>query len=308
MAANSYRDAHVGIRARLADLEGRIRDRESEVTPAFWDSLDDKVREEMRSEREAIELVDPGATLEELARAEQLLSAYLDDLERLIARLPAIEEQWHELPDDVDDPPARRDPWPLGLPTTEEWNAMERKLVATVRDRDRHATVTKDGARTCIARFRDKDCPFALRATAYTNGNGQIAEVGMTLVTSVPRAMPRLLVRHETLVLSVGKVLGLKHEIEVGEPSFDGLFLIEGAPEAVTRLLVPPVRMQLMVLSRFDIPTLEIDPPRRLASIRWRFEPQPKALDAAVRVLAAMRENTPDLKFRSEVDVSEGDR
>lgn len=306
MAANSYRDAHVGIRARLADLEVRIRDRESEVTPAFWDSLDDKVREEMRSEREAIELVDPGATLEELARAEQLLSAYLDDLERLIARLPAIEEQWHELPDDVDDPPARRDPWPLGLPTTEEWNAMERKLLATVRDRDRDAVVIKDGARTCIARFRDKSCPFALRATAYTNGNGQIAEVGMTLVTSVPRAMPRLLVRHETLVLSVGKVLGLKHEIEVGEPSFDGLFLIEGAPEAVTRLLVPPVRMQLMVLSRFDIPTLEIDPPRRLASIRWRFEPQPKALDAAVRVLAAMRENTPDLRFRSEV--SEDDR
>lgn len=308
MAANSYRDAHVGIRARLADLEGRIRDRESEVTPAFWDSLDDKVREEMHAEREAIELVDPGATLEELARAEQLLSAYLDDLERLIARLPAIEEQWHELPDDVDDPPARRDPWPLGLPTTEEWNAMERKLLTTVRDRDREAIVIKDGARTCIARFRDKGCPFALRATAYTNGNGQIAEVGMTLVTSVPRAMPRLLVRHETLVLSVGKVLGLKHEIEVGEPSFDGLFLIEGAPEAVTRLLVPPVRMQLMVLSRFDIPTLEIDPPRRLASIRWRFEPQPKALDAAVRVLAAMRENTPDLKFRSEVEVSEDGR
>ena len=179
---------------------------------------------------------------------------------------------------------------------------MERKLVATVRDRDRHATVIKDGARTCIARFRDKDAPFALRATAYTNGNGQIAEVGMTLVTSVPRAMPRLLVRHETLVLSVGKVLGLKHEIEVGEPSFDGLFLIEGAPEAVTRLLVPPVRMQLMALSRFDIPTLEIDPPRRLASIRWRFEPQPRALDAAVRVLAAMRETTPDLRFLSEDD------
>ena len=299
---NSYRDAHVGIRARLADLEVRIRERESEVTPAFWDSLDDKVREEMRSQREAIELVDPGATLEELARAEQLLSAYLDDLERLIARLPAIEEQWHELPHDVDDPPARRDPWPLGLPTAEEWNAMERKLVATVRDRDRHATVIKDGARTCIARFRDKDAPFALRATAYTNGNGQIAEVGMTLVTSVPRAMPRLLVRHETLVLSGGKVLGLKHEIEVGEPSFDGLFLIEGAPEAVTRLLVPPVRMQLMALSRFDIPTLEIDPPRRLASIRWRFEPQPRALDAAVRVLGAMRETTPDLRFLSEDD------
>src|SRR5205085_12574920 len=107
-----------------------------------------------------------------------------DDLERLIARLPTIEEEWHQVPDDVDDPPARRDPWPLGLPTEDEWNAMERKLLVTVRDRDRHATVVKDGARTCIARFRDKGSPFALRATAYTNGNGQVAEVGMCPVTS----------------------------------------------------------------------------------------------------------------------------
>jgi hypothetical protein len=124
----------------------------------------------------------------------------------------------------------------------------------------------------------------------------------MWLVTSVPRAMPRLLVRHENLVMSLGKVLGLKHEIEVGEPSFDGLFLIEGVAEAVHRLLVPSVRMQLLVLSRFDIPTLEIDPPRRVASIRWRFEPQAKALDAAVRVLAAIRETTPDLRFRNDAE------
>lgn len=300
MAANSYRDPHVGIRARLAELEARIREREAEVTTAFWESLDDAVRENMLAERDAIELVDGNATLEELARAEQLLAAYLDDLERFIARLPAIEEEWHAMPDEVADPPARRDPWPLGLPTAAEWNAMERKLLSIVRERDRDATVVKDGARTCIARFHDKGCPFALRATAYSNGNGQVAEVAMWLVTSVPRAMPRLLVRHETLVMSVGKVLGLKHEIEVGEPSFDGLFLIEGPPEAVARLLVPSLRMQLLVLSRFDIPTLEIDPPRRVASIRWRFEPQAKALDAAVRVLASIRETPPELRFRND--------
>ncbi|MBS2013150.1 MAG: hypothetical protein JST00_09700 [Deltaproteobacteria bacterium] len=300
MAANSYRDAQVGIRARLADLEARIREREAEVTTAFWENLDDELRERMLSEREAVELVHARATFEELARAEQLLAAYLDELERLIAALPAMEEEWHELPDEVADPPARRDPWPLGLPTREEWLTMERRFLATVRERDRNATVVKDGARTCIARFRDKDCPFALRATAYSDTSGQVDEVGMCLVTSVPRAMPRLLVRHETLVLSVGKALGLKHELEVGEPSFDGLFLIEGSPEAVTRLLVPAVRAQLLVLSRFDVPTLEIDPPHRVASIRWRFEPQPKALDAAVRVLAAIRETTPDVRFRSE--------
>jgi hypothetical protein len=302
MAADLYRDAQVGIRARLAELEARIREREAEVTPAFWESLDDDVRERLLSEREGVELVEPASSFEDLARAEQLLAAYLDELERLIARLPVMEEEWHALPDDVEAPPARRDPWPLGGPSREEWATMLRAFTATVRDRDREAVVVKDGARTCVAKFREREAPFALRATAYTNGNGQIAEVAMVLVTSVPRAMPRLLVRHETLVLSVGKALGLKHEVEVGEPSFDGLFLIEGAQDVVARLLVPATRAQLLALSRFDVPTLEVDPPRRTASLRWRFEPAAKALDAAIRVLAAIRETPPDLRFRSDAE------
>ena len=36
-----------------------------------------------------------------------MLAAYLDELERLIATLPAIEAAWIELPDDVADPPSR---------------------------------------------------------------------------------------------------------------------------------------------------------------------------------------------------------
>jgi hypothetical protein len=295
MAADLYRDAHVGIRARLSDLEVRIRETEAELTDAFWTSLDPLVRERLGQMREAFELA-RAESFEELARAEQFLASYLEELAGLVASLPTVEEEWRALPEEAPDPPLDRESWLLGAPSASEAKELVRTFRAMVKERDRRAEVV-DGRHSCLARFRDRGAPFSLRATAQTNGNGQISEVSMVLVTSVPRAMPRLLVRHESLLQAFGKALGLKHEVEVGEPSFDGLFLIEGTKEAADRLLVPHVRSLLLTLSRFDIPTLEIDPPRRLAQICWRFEPAAKALDAAVRVLASIRETTAEVRF-----------
>ena len=89
------------------------------------------------------------------------------------------------------------------------------------------------------------------------------------------------------------------HGIEVGDPSFDGLFVIEGTKAAASLFLGPAVRAQLLVLAHFDVPTLHVHPTSRTASLEWRFEPAPKALDAAVRVLRAVRESKPRLQFRS---------
>jgi hypothetical protein len=300
MPADLYRDASLGIRARLGELESKIREREGEVTDAFWASLEPEVRDKLRAMRGALEVVQRDAGLDELARAEGRLAAYLDELARWIAKLPAMEEEWQELPDVVPDPPPPREVGFLHQPSSEERSALERAFSAVVRERDRDAVIVLDRRRSLLARFRDRGAPYALRATAYTNGNGgQIAEVGMWLVTSVARGAPRLLVRHESLVMSFGKALGIKHEVEVGEPSFDGLFLIEGAKEAALRLLSPNVRGHLMTLARYDVPTLEIHPPHRIAELRWRFEPQAKALDAAVRVLSAIRDTRPVVQFRA---------
>jgi hypothetical protein len=60
------------------------------------------------------------------------------------------------------------------------------------------------------------------------------------------------------------------------------------------------VRTQLLVLARYDVPTLDIDPQARTASLRWRFEPAPKALDAAIRILVAVRESRSRVRFRTE--------
>lgn len=292
-----YRDAFVGIRARIAELDARIVEREAEVTDAFWETISDELREQLEALRAGRELA--GAeSLEELARGEAMLTAYLDELERLITSLPYVEAEWRQVPDEVPDPPDSRVSFRYGAPTEEAESAFLRHFTAMVRERSRDAEII-DKSPMYLARFRDHDAPFALRATLYAQ-NGQIAEVGMWLVTSIARALPRLIVRHETLVLSVGKVLGIKHEVEVGEPSFDGLFLIEGTKEAAHLYLTPAVQTQLMVLSRFDIPTLHVDPPSRTASLRWRFEPAPKALDAAIRILVAVRESRASVRFRNE--------
>lgn len=57
------------------------------------------------------------------------------------------------------------------------------------------------------------------------------------------------------------------------------------------------MRALLLALARFDVPTLEIAPPERVASLRWQFEPAPPALDAAVRVLASIREADAHVRF-----------
>lgn len=302
MSGDLYRDAHVGLRARIAELTARIEARESEVTEAFWESLAPALVVKLAALREETAFGASEAaeeSLAELTRVEAMLATYLRELERLIESLPAMEAEWAIRPDDVADPPQPKLSFRYGGPSAAEAVAIYRHFGAMVRERDRDAQIL-DMETMYLARFRERGCPFALRATLYTQGNGQVAEVGMWLVTSIARALPRLVVRHETLVLSVGKALGLKHEVEVGDTSFDGLFLIEGTKAASDLYLSPHVQAQLLALSRFDIPTLDIDPETRTASLRWRFEPAAKALDAAVRILTAVRESRPSVRFRNE--------
>ena len=295
MRADLYRDVHVGIRARLADLDARIRERETELTDAFWSNLEPYVRERLSDLRKALELI--GAeSLDALARAEVLLSAYAAELDRWLARAPSLEEEWLEMPDEVDDPP------PLAESGSrlcaEDGRAFLRSFNAAVHETAGDVEIVEDGWWSCVARFRRRDAPFVLRASALPTKHGQLGEVAMQLVTSVPRATPRLLVRHESLFAAVTKAMGWRDEVAVGDASFDGLFLIQGATNDVHRFLVPKVRTFLLMLAHFDVPTLEIDPPRRTASLTWFFEPSASAIDTAVRTLSVIRETPATISFR----------
>ena len=297
MSGDLYRDAHVGLRARLGELAAHIVDREGEVTDAFWETVPVGERARLDELRAGLDLVQSDV-FEDLTRAEGMLSTYLAELEQRLASLPSLEADWSEVPEDVPSPPVTDRSWRAGFLRADAASGIARALRWMVREIDREAEVEAEGGLAWLARFRHHDCPYALRATILTSANEEVGEVGMSLVTSIPRALPPLVVRHETIVLTLGKALGLKHEVDVGEPSFDGLFLIQGTQEAANLFLSANVQNHLLTLARFDVPTLTVDPPRRLAMLRWRFEPAAKALDAAMRVLAVIRHTPPCLKLR----------
>lgn len=287
VSSDLYRDPLLGLRARVADLVEQVREREEAVTDLFWSSIPRADRERFASLRDAVEL-SRASSHEELARAEEMLTAYVVEFDARLEALPDTERAWRELPDETADPPLPSTPW-ADLLTGTELGLFRRGFATMVHERDPRAEIV-EGRYSCLARFRVRGAPFSIRATVEVNANGQLTEVPTSLFTSVARVAPPFVVRHETLALSLGKALGLKHEVEVGNPSFDGLFLIEGTAEAASVLLPAPVQSMLLALARFDIPTLRILPEERLATLTWRFEPVVNLLDLAVRILASVRE------------------
>lgn len=295
MPADLYRDEHIGVRARLGELDARIRERERELTDAFWSNLEPYVRERLEELREALALI-TAESLDALARAEAHLTAYVEELETWIARAPALEEAWLELPAHVSDPP----PLPESGPqlSNAEGRAFVDTFTSAVKEAHHEVEFVEEGWWSCVARFRHRGAPFSLRASALSRPNGHVREVAMQLVTSVARATPRLVVKSDSLFAAVGKAMGLTEEVQVGDASFDGLFLIRGATHDARRFLVPTVRALLLTLARFDVPTLEIDPRHRTASLSWFFEPAVTAIHAAVRTLTFIREIPAEISFR----------
>lgn len=295
MTSNLYREAHIGIRVRLDELEMRVRELESHLTDEFWSSLEMYVRERLGELREGLALV-AATTLAEQTRAESLLSAYVDELTRWVAKAPAMEESWRELPSIVDDPPQPPDvPFSCGL-SAGEHALFAAMLASTMWEVCRETEIVEE-RRSFFARFRRRDAPFSLRVTPIADARGSLREVEMHLVTSVPRGAPRLFLKHESLLAAVSKAMGFRHEVEVGDASFDGLFLVKATRFDALRVLRPPVRAHLLALARFDVPTLEIDPERREASLSWFFEPTTEAVEAAVKALLLIRDTPPVIAF-----------
>lgn len=296
MPADLYRDANLGIRARAEELVARIREREHQLTDAVWDNVDEAVLRRRGETREALDLLhtEKEFSFEEMARIEASLSAWADELERLIAAMPAVEAEWGVSPDEVDDPP---------LPTTwaadypDAMRALREQFESIVQARHPLATFGRTGNASFVARFRERDVPFTLRATALTATELGFEEVQMSMQTSVRRSMPRLSLQHESFFITFSKAFGVRQEIEVGEPSFDGLFLIQGDEAAARTFLVPSTRALLLALARFDVPKLEVDPPQRIARISWRFEPHLKAFEQAMKVLLAVRDLESEVHF-----------
>ena len=301
MAAELYRDANLGIRARAEELVVRIREREGQLTEAVWDNVAKDVLARKGDTIEALDLLHAGKDLsfEEVARIEGELSAWVEELDRMIDAMPAMEAEWGICPDDVADPPLPKTAAVLGYP--EALAELRTMFESIVHARHPLATFGRTNAASFVARFRERDTPISMRATALWASELGVQEVQMSMQTSVRRSMPRLSLRHETFFITFSKAFGVRQEIEIGEPSFDGLFLIQGDARAAKAFLTPTTRALLLGLARFDVPTLEIDPPARIARISWQFEPHTKAFENALKVLLAVRDLESEVHFLRHV-------
>jgi hypothetical protein len=281
-----YRDPLEAVRARVQEREAEVLDREERMSERLVAALPPALAKRLgalRGRRRAAQ------TFEELAEAEGRLSAYRDALDEALALAPSVEAELREVPATVPDPipsygpPLRSSAW--AAPSHED---VAERLEALVRPRDPRARIEmREEQGTVVARFREHDAPFSLVCRC-----GEDAEVYNALAASVARGSPRLSVRPETWGRTLTKMLGLTRDVRIGEPggeaSFDGLFVVDAEREVAARFLRRSVRRALVDLAYFDVPTLQIEP--GVATVRWRFEPDARALAEAVRVLLWVRE------------------
>jgi hypothetical protein len=289
-SSHAYRDPLLGARARLEARRHEAASGEARLTPSFLARLPMKLQTELAELRAACEEA-VSEELESLARAEGLLAAYCAALKDTIAREPAVDAAYRAMPDSVPDPPPRTQP-KVGLwwsPEDEaELSSMVNDLTAQLRRAHADVRVVKTGVLSRIVRFRADGsgaagAPFSLRLELP--GEARPFCFLLTLATSVPRAMPRLLLRPEGFLEGLFRSFGVRQH-EVGDLAFDGLFVIDG-PASSARLLTPAVRAALLELAFFDIPRLVVE--GGVATLAFSFDPTPACIGAAVRALLRVR-------------------
>jgi hypothetical protein len=283
-----YRDELLGLRARLAELESRAREREERLTADLFHFLPHAVQERIaahKAERGA-----PGDTLDELSVAEGSATQYLALLDEVLARAPELEQQLRALPAKA--PTIARDPrgtpWWLtfGAEMSESLTTVGAVLGRVVARHDPSARVEALDDFGFEARLVAMQSPIALLVECFVDRD-RLLEPRVRIATSVPRGTPRVRVMPESWGQSLLRSLGLSHAMQTNDADFDGRFVVEGDAAQAARILSPPVRASLAAIARDDVPELLVEDGR--AMLTWSFEPTERALDAAFFVLGRAR-------------------
>ena len=277
-----YRDPFLAARERVRELELAVADREARVTETLVQHVPPELAARLRGGRER-RPVESDAPLERLAQAEAELTTLCVALDEAIGLAPQLEHGLMSLPTE---PPA------LPEPRTREWLqsffnwAIQGELrIAAARlrdlalDRDERARVVDLGCGAIGAQLDDLGAPLAIVAEP------RASDILMTMSTSVRLGTPALRLRGAGLV---------RVSAPFGDPAFDDLFEVDG-DDAARALLPKPARNALVELATFDVPSLVVG--RGLATLTWRFDPVPKAIDCAAHALARLREVTVELRM-----------
>jgi hypothetical protein len=134
-----------------------------------------------------------------------------------------------------------------------------------------------------------------------TRGSGKSAQSWTYVDCQLPAGYPLSLHLRRHRWLDDGKIeRGEMVDVQIGDPSFDGAFLVEGAPaEVVRRLLVAEVRAYLQAHDRVDVETRD-QGWIRLAVHGWLYDRA--ALLEALRVASRLALGLRDASLADQPD------
>jgi hypothetical protein len=288
----AYRDLAEGLRARLEALNEDVLTRLSRLPPEVWPRLPAVTSIALGAMHAELPRTAPDG-IDEAARLEVLLERLRDALDRAIDEAEELEPQILALPDVA--PPlapahrldrlsralfeASRTLQKLGWPGWAQLadEAVE-SFVTVVLRRFPEAHVERIAPNAARATVRTQGAPIAFLVEVPPPYRARFGSIDLRAATGIPLALPRVVLRPEVIA-------GL--DVELGDPTFDGLFDVAASREDALTVLSPQVRAALIRLAWHDVPRVRIGDGR--AEIAWTYEPTRAALDEATIVLVALR-------------------
>lgn len=299
-----YRDSLDAVLLRIPALRDELRALEGDLGPAVLRALESERVAALDRLRRATEV--RTQTLDDARALWGALEAYRDALRALASELPAIDRAWSALPDAFTAPS-----WPLVddgervfAADTEALRGVSRRyakrVARWVEALDPHfgEVVERAGAPGWRATLRARGVPLVFDGW-MEEGRGLLqrgcVEPCLAMATSVRRGAARARLRPEQSAELLARVIRRAHGSYTGDRTFDAFFVLEGDADAQRWFMDEALRRSLLLIAGDDVPTLEVE--SGVATLRWRFEPRPATMEAAVAVLAAVRQ-APALPLR----------
>lgn len=264
---SQYRDPFAGLVSQIASKRGMVRDREARVSPVLVALLPEAIGARIDAHR-ATALDESASGLEALMRVDAALDALATVYEEALLH----EDTARRLAFEVADPP-RPDIPPPWLIEEDGQLRFRRALVdALAKALDEEVSLLRWGDFAYVARFRESDTPHVLHVVPKLDAQSLDAvSFAGTLRAPMPERTPELDVRVQRTHHSVGKALGIAHELETGDPDFDAAFWIRGDRRALS-FLPGNVRSLLVSLAHERAPRLRLQ--RGAVSFEWSGAPE----------------------------------
>jgi hypothetical protein len=283
--SSPYRGSSEAIVEQIASLDARIGDVERSFTESFWGEVAPGLGLDPPARREA---VGAGSGPDELLAALSQRESRLEALERIVAGFAAGEEAWRTPPEGA--PPAQTAPYDFVTTVNRALSGVDvnrRAFAALVEQLFPGTTLERPTTHALAATVRFEGELFSLTYQPFISSGDKSWAPELVAAVTMPPGAPRLQLEPQTTGREILAAFGLIADVEVGDPDFDGMFLVKGDYDEAKAALGPDVRKALLVLAHVDIPSLFVGP--GLAWVRWRYGLSESAVTTALAALRSLR-------------------